>query len=125
MSQIVDLDSNVLKLCVRITQAEFAGNLDEAGRLALLAWQAAHDDYERCMAAHYVARYQEDLNEKLRWNQEALQRAEDSHDDRVNDFMPSLYLNLGRSYELLGDTPAAKKHYALAEELGVIHQGEG
>jgi hypothetical protein len=121
----LDPDNLVVKLCIQITRAEFAGHLDEARRLALLAWQSAQDDYERCMAAHYIARYQEDPNEKLRWDKEALQRAENSHDERVKDFMPSLFLNMGRSYEKLGDTLAAHKYYALAAELGVIHQGEG
>jgi tetratricopeptide (TPR) repeat protein len=120
----MDLDNLVVKLCIRITQAEFDGRLDEARSLALLAWQASQDDYEACMAAHYVARFQDDPQDILHWNREALQRALHSLDDRVKDFYPSLYLNMGRSYELLGDALEAQKYYDLAAELGVPHEVE-
>ncbi|RGC68468.1 hypothetical protein C5N14_13190 [Micromonospora sp. MW-13] len=33
------------------------------------------DDYDACVAAHYLARQQDDPEEILRWNQEALRHA--------------------------------------------------
>jgi hypothetical protein len=121
----MDLDNVVVKLYIEVTRAEFEGRLDEARRLSMLAWQASQDDYEACMAAHYMARYQENPADQLRWNREALQRAAALEDDKAKDFYPSLYLNMGLSYELLGDPLKARKYYALAAELGVIHQEEG
>jgi tetratricopeptide (TPR) repeat protein len=125
-SEIMEIDPNntVFKLCVEGTQAEFQGQFDRAHSLYQEAWEAAQDDYEACIAAHYVARHQEDLQERLHWNQVALDKANAVADQRVDEFYPSLFLNLGKTYELLGKQAEAKRYYDLAAELGVIHQVE-
>jgi len=111
---MIDPDNPVVQLCIQGTQAEFRGEPDQACALYWRAWQAASDDYEACIAAHYVARFQDSPQETLRWNQEALRRADAVRDGRVRDFYPSLYLNLGHSYELLGDEIEARRYYELA-----------
>ena len=116
------MENPVIKLCIAGTQAEFQGQIQAAAALYMQAWQAATDDYEACIAAHYVARFQQDAAETLRWNQTALLHADAVDDERVKDFYPSLYLNLGRSHTLLGDLVEAQKYYALAAALGVVHQ---
>jgi tetratricopeptide (TPR) repeat protein len=120
----MDLDNPVIKLCVEGTRAEFEGRANVARTLFMQAWEASRDDYEACVAAHYVARYQESPEDMLRWNREALNRANAVGDDRVKDFYPSLYLNMGRSYETLGNQAEAQKYYNLAAELGFVHQAE-
>lgn len=120
----MDDENPVLQLCVAVTRAEFAGQLDEARRLAWLAWQAAADDFEACIAAHYVARYQLSPEGALRWNQLALERAQAVNDSRVAPFYASLFLNMGRAYENIGEHAPAQGFYSLAARLGVEHQGE-
>ena len=115
-------NSPTLQLIVQSTQAEFAGRIDEARALAWQAWQQAGDDYEACAAAHYVARYQADPQEMLHWNQEALTRAEAVNDERVRAFYPSLYVNLGKAHERLGNRAEAERFYQLAADLGLPHQ---
>lgn len=56
------------------------------------------------------------------WNQVALDRAKRTADVQVQPFYGSLYLNLGHSYELLGDQAAAQRYYQLAADLGYVHQ---
>lgn len=114
----------LIQLCIAGTQAEFQGQTERARQLYLQAWHLAADDYEACIAAHYVARFQENPAERLRWNREALRRADAIMDERVIPFYPSLYLNMGRSHELLGEHAEAQKFYALAAALGVVHQLE-
>jgi tetratricopeptide (TPR) repeat protein len=118
----MDINNPVIKLCMEGTQAEFQGQIDEAHTLYQQAWQAAQNDYEACIAAHYLARHQTDLHEKFRWNQIALDKADMVADGRVQAFYASLYLNMGESYELLGNLAEAQRYYDLASELGVIHQ---
>lgn len=118
----MDSDNPVVNLCGKGTRAEFEGRKNDACELYLQAWNAARDEYEACIAAHYVARCQVSPIEILRWNRLALEHAEAVTDGRVKDFYPSLYLNMGRSYELLGDQNEAKKYYDLAAGLGVPHQ---
>ncbi|MBN1658257.1 MAG: hypothetical protein JXA93_07650 [Anaerolineae bacterium] len=120
----MDVENPVIRLCLAGSRAEFEGKITEAHRLYLQAWDIAGDDYEACIAAHYVARHQTSGEEILHWNQEALARAQAVSDERVESFYPSLYLNMGRSYELLGNQEEAQRYYALAAELGFHHQAE-
>ena len=120
----MDQNNPVIKLCIAGTQAEFDSDMEAACDLYQQAWEAATDDYEACIAAHYVARCQESPEETFRWNREALERAKAIDDNSVKDFYPSLYLNMGRSYEQLGNQAEAEKYFTLAGELGVPHQME-
>jgi hypothetical protein len=118
----MDLNNCVINLCIAGSRAEFEGRIADAQALYQQAWDVAQDDYEACIAAHYVARHQATPAETLRWNQMALDRANAVADARVQGFYGSLYLNLGHSYELVGDQGAAQHYYALAAALGFVHQ---
>jgi len=118
----MDTTNPVIQLCIQGARAEFEHRVEDAHALYEQAWDTRTDDYEACIAAHYVARFQDSPEESLRWNQLALQHANSVNDERVEDFYPSLYLNLGRSYEVLGNQAEAQRYYRLAAELGVIHQ---
>lgn len=120
----MDTNNPVIALCVAGSRAELEGRRADAYALYARAWEAATDDYEACVAAHYVARGATSPQEILRWNREALERAEAVDDERVQAFYPSLYLNMGRSYELLGEQAEAERFYALAAALGAVHQPE-
>lgn len=114
--------STAEKLCVESTRAEFEGRLDDARALSLQAWQASEDDYDACISAHYMARYQQSPEEILHWNQVALARANAVGDGRVQNFYPSLYVNLGYAHEKLGNQVEAERFYKLAADLGLVHQ---
>jgi len=118
----MDTTNPVIQLCIQGALAEFEHRIDDARVLYQQAWDLHADDYEACVAAHYMARFQDIPEETLRWNQIALERAYAVSDERVTEFYPSLYLNLGRSHEVLGDQMEAQRYYELAAELGVIHQ---
>lgn len=120
----MEMESKVVQLCVEGTRAEYQGDLEGAAALYRQAWAAAGDDYEACIAAHYVAHVEKEAGEMLRWNQEALDRAERCTDARVKAFYPSLYLNMGQSYERLGNPSEAQRYYALAAQLGAQHLAE-
>ena len=120
----MDMHNPVMKLCAEGARAEFEGRRDDARALYLQAWESAKDDYDACVAAHYVARYQSSPQETLHWNAEALAHADAVGDERVASFYPSLYLNMGQSYEALGNHAEAKRYYELAAKLGVVHQAE-
>ena len=120
----MDPDNPVVKLCAEGMKAEAEGRDDDARALFMQAWSESKDDYEACVAAHYVARHQKSTEDKLRWDREALKRAELTGDDRVRGFYPSLYLNLGHSYELLGDLAEAERYYDLAaDRIGDLPAG--
>ncbi len=120
----MDLNNPVVNLCIESTQAEFESRQEEAWALYWQAWEAAEDDFDACIAAHYISRFQKNPEDMFNWNQEALIRADTIKNDSVKDFYPSLYLNMGRSYELLGNHIEAKRYYELAAGLGYVHQAE-
>jgi tetratricopeptide (TPR) repeat protein len=112
----MDPENPVVRLCAEGMQAEMQGRADDARALYQQAWEARRDDYEACVAAHFLARQQDTPADELRWNREALDRADAAGDERVRGFHPSLYLNLGHSHETLGELDEARRCYALAEE---------
>ena len=103
-------------------QAEFERRVDDARQLYAQAWDAAGDDYERCVAAHYVGHLEADPAAALRWHLVALDHARLVDAERVAEFLPSLYVNLGQAYALTGDSALAEHYYQLAADLGLVHQ---
>jgi hypothetical protein len=121
MKSPMDLANPVIRLCVASTQAEFEKRLADARALSLQAFEAVQDDFDACIAAHYVARYQEDPQSVLEWNETALRHAQRVGDESVRAFYPSLYVNLGHAHEVLGNLAEARRYYDLAANLGLVH----
>ena len=110
-------ENPVVKLCAQGMEYESKGNFEEAASRFMSAWTQSTDDFERCIAAHYVARHQKSSDEALIWNQRSLDYARALGDDRVNGFFPSLYLNMGKAYEDLGRWDDARRFYAMTVEV--------
>ena len=120
----MDPNNPVIKLCAEGMKAETEGRTDEAHMLFVQAWEQSKNDYDACVAAHYVARHQKTPEEILRWNKEALDRADAVNDQRVQGFYPSLYLNMGKAYEDLGNREEAKRYYELAAtRMNIVPEG--
>jgi len=110
----MDKDNPILKLIHEGSALEKEQKLDEAHQLFLRAWNNASNHQEKCIAAHFVARNQKTPEESLRWNKISLEEADQAGKDKVKEYYPSLYVNLGLSYENLGNIDEAKKFYDLA-----------
>jgi rifampin ADP-ribosylating transferase len=109
-----DPRNNVVKLCVQGMEMEGKGKPEEASRLFLQAWNEATTDFEKFTAAHFVARHQQNISDKLKWLETALASALKINNESVTGAFPSLYLNVAKCYEDLGDPDNAKKNYDLA-----------
>jgi tetratricopeptide (TPR) repeat protein len=119
---MIDQDSPSAKLCIKGIQAEFEHKLDDARNLYREAWSVAADDYDFCIAAHYIAHLEENPESALEWNLKALVHAKLVNDNRVEVFYASLFVNIGRSFELLGDLEQAQHYYEHANEHGLEHE---
>lgn len=104
-----DPENHVVKLCAEGIALE--GEPEKAGLYYRKAWDAAVNNEERFIAAHYVARIQATALEKLRWDQIALNEALSIGKEYVKEAYPSLYLNLGKCYEDMSDFKMAIEHY--------------
>jgi rifampin ADP-ribosylating transferase len=109
--------NHIVQLCILGMDKEEKGQPEEAKNLFIQAWNEATNDFEKFLAAHYVARHQSNLNDRLKWLESALQLALKLNDEAVNAAFPSLYSNIAKCYEDLGDMVNAKKNYELANSF--------
>lgn len=109
--------NNIIKLCIEGMVNEEKGKPGEASRLFLRAWNEATNDFEKFLAAYYVARHQQNTSDKLEWLETALQFALKANNDSATSAFPSLYSNIAECYEDLDDQDNAKKNYELANSF--------
>ena len=109
--------NNVIKLCLQGMDMEGKGNAEGASRLFLQAWNEATNDSEKFTAAYCVARHQGSVRDKLKWLETSLQFASKINNDTVKGAFPSLYSNIAKCYEDLGDPDNAKKNHELANSF--------
>ncbi len=95
--------------------AEGKGEMEKAKNLFLQAWRESESDFEKFTAAHFVARHQENVSDKLYWDELALEMAKRIKDESIKSTYPSLYLNIGKCYEDLDDFERAIENYQKAE----------
>src|SRR5690349_14511601 len=108
--------NHVIKLCVQGMRLEEKGKPEEAGRIFLQAWNEATNDFEKFLAAYYVARHQNNTLDKIKWTETALQLALQLNDDAVKPALPLLYSNLAAYYTQAGDHENAEKNQQLADK---------
>ncbi len=112
-----DPDNNVVKLCAQGMALEGEGKKNEAIELFLRAWNESTTDLEKFTSAHYVARHQSSIEEKLKWDETALSFALKIDDSNIRASYPSLYLNIAKCYEDMNDLNNAKKNYEFARSF--------
>lgn len=106
-----DPTNKIVKLCIHALDLEAQFRNDEARSVFENAWDLAESALEKIIAAHYLARHQEALPDKLRWNRLALDLGLRSGCEQAGKCLPSLYLNVGKDYEDMGDLKQAKLNY--------------
>ena len=109
--------NNVINLCVRGMGMEENGKPDDASRLFLQAWNEATNDFEKYIAAYFVATHQDNVPDKLKWLETALQFALNVNNEAVVSAFPGLYLKIAKCHEDLGDVDNAKKNFELANSF--------
>lgn len=109
--------NNIVKRCLQGMDMEEKGKPDEAGKVFLQAWNEATNDFEKFLAAYYVARHQKNVSDTLQWLETALAHAGKINDEAVKSALPALYASIAKCYEEVGDTENAGKHEALAISL--------
>ena len=118
-------NNNIIKLCIQGMNLEEKGKPGEASRIFLQAWNEAADDFEKFIAACFVARHQNNVPDKLKWLETALQFALKINNDAVMGAFPLLYSNIAKCYEDLDDLDNAKKNHRLANEFKVKPSDKG
>jgi len=74
----MDANNAIIRRC-RV-ELETKGQIEEAARLFAVSWNGSSDDFERCIAAPYVARHQKKGSRPwLKWARYASSLAGGSH----------------------------------------------
>ncbi|MBE6043159.1 MAG: NAD(+)--rifampin ADP-ribosyltransferase [Clostridium thermopalmarium] len=109
-----DPNNAIIKLCMSGLGLEDSGNSEDAITMFHKAWHEATNDYERFIASYHIARIQRSISNKLKWMKTSLQCALKINDDNVKSAYSTLYLNIAKCYEELGDSENAKRNYELS-----------
>jgi len=110
-------NSPVIQLCMQGMAMEENGKPEEASKLFLEAWNKATADFEKFIAAYYVARQQKNVADRLKWYETALELALKVNNDAVKGAFTSLYLNIAKCYEDMSDAANAIKNRELADSF--------
>lgn len=87
---------------------EGEGKAEEAKAAFQQAWEMAENSLEKSVAAHYLARHQSSVVEKLKWDLLALKYGKEAGTPEI---LPSLFLNAGKCFEDLAEPLKAKLYY--------------
>jgi len=117
--------NNVVKLCLQGMNLEENGRQEEAKNIFLRAWDEAAFDFEKFIAAHFVARHQKNIPDQLMWLQTQLNLALQVNDDAVKPAFGLLYSKIGECYRELKDTENAEKYFTLANSCTQIPADKG
>ncbi|MGY4384019.1 tetratricopeptide (TPR) repeat protein [Pedobacter sp. UYP24] len=109
-----DPENAVNKLCADGMMLEGESKPAEAAALFLQAWKIAANATEKFTAAHYVARHQTSIEDKLKWDEIALKFALEVEHAEIQHVYPSLYLNIAKCHEDLNDLLQAAENYQIA-----------
>ena|SRR5581483_1397798 len=107
-------NNKVVKLCLQGMGLKERGLTEEASRLFLQSWNEATYDFEKFISAYFLAQYQKNAPDKLRWLETALQVAQRINDDSVKSAFRFLYSSIAKCHEDLGDPSQAKRNRELA-----------
>ncbi len=120
-----DPHNSIVQRCLQGMNMEEQDRREEARKLFLQAWSEATSDFEKFLAAYYVARHQSDVSSKLKWIETALQFAIQLNDVAVEAAFSPLYRDIAKCYEDLNDIENAKKNSALANSFTDKPKDEG
>lgn len=115
----------IIRLCVMGMSEQEKGNADAAYTLFLQAWQEAGHDFEKYIAAYYLARHQKTVSDKVKWFETALEFALKVDNDSVKGALPALYNHIADGYTELGDAEHAERYrtYALQSNAEPADKG--
>ena len=103
----------IVKLCLQGMAMEENGSPEDAHTLFLQAWNEATNDFEKFLAAHYIARHQTTASDRLKWLETSLEFASKADNIAAKSAFPAIYSNIAKCYEALDEPGKAKESAAL------------
>lgn len=120
-----DPENKIVKLCALGMEQQGLNKPEEAATLFEQAWNESENDLEKFISAHYFARHQKSIEDKLKWDETALRHALKVQVVDVTGGLPSLYLNIAKGYEDLKNFEKAKLYYNEANTFAALLPNDG
>ena len=105
----------IVQRCLQGMALEEKGLPRDAASVFLQAWNEATNDFEKFLAAYYLARHQQTVSGKLKWLQTTLDLALKLNDDAVKAAFAALYERMAECYQELNDPDNAHKYFEIAK----------
>jgi hypothetical protein len=118
-------NNTVVKLCLQGMDLEAKDKPTEAKQVFIQAWSEASNEFEKFIAAYFVATQQENASGKLHWLETALDLALSINNDQVKPAFGFLYEKIAECYEELKDPANARKHHVLANSSTIEPPDKG
>lgn len=116
-TMLFDPNNKIVKLCAEGMEFEGKGEHEKAHQQFVRAWEESTNNLEKFIAAHYIARHQNNVIDKLKWDETSLRLALQIKDPEMKSNYPSLYLNIAKCYEDLKDLHKANEYFQLAQSF--------
>ena len=117
--------NNIVKRCLQGMKMEAKGSPEEANKLFRQGWEEAANEFEKFLAAYYVARHQPTVSDHLHWLTIALEHALKADNEATKSALPTLYSQIAAYYDDLGDVENAKKNHELSALYGTAPSDRG
>ncbi len=120
-----DPNNHIIQLCLQGMSMVDQDKPEEADGLFLRAWNEAMYDFEKFLAAFFIARYQKNPDDKLHWFETTLQLAETINNEAVKSALPTIYTHMDKCYEDIGDSDNANRNMDLANSYKIKPEDKG
>lgn len=107
-------NNNIVQLCLQGMNLQESGNTAEATTICTKAWNDATNNFEKFLAAWFIARLQHNVADKRTWLQTALELVLSINSITANSALPTLYSAIATCYQEEGDEHNAQKMYELS-----------
>ncbi|MDE3250078.1 MAG: NAD(+)--rifampin ADP-ribosyltransferase [Bacteroidota bacterium] len=115
----------IVQRCIQSMRLRESGQTGEATRVMEQAWTQASDDFEKYLAAYFLAQCQQKPAEKLYWLEQALQFALLVNDPATNSALNTIYLQLAGCCAALNLEQAAEVHRNKAASISQAPADDG
>lgn len=104
-----------VKLCLQGMELEAQNNREKALQIYLEGWNEANNDFEKYLTSYYIAKLQDDTQQKIFWLESTLSFALKSNSPAVNTALPTIYLTISECYKSFGEFEKAEELLAQSE----------
>ena len=125
MSSKFDPENKIIGLCMMGINRGEQGDSEGAMTIFMAALNESTNGFEKFVVTYQIAKYEKDIQEKLKWLEKTLQYAIKSEDCGVRSTLPTIYFCIAKCYEESGDCKKAKTYFELSDLYNTEPKDEG